>query len=135
MYRSITLAALLAAVCFAGCSNKTVTSNPSASADKDDAQAASSDSATSIDSALAALIAKQASSPLPAEYAEEKPVTYKVRQIVHLSDIPEGSKDVRMWVSVPGDDPNQRVHELKIVSAPGESNIVDDLEHRASLCR
>jgi transglutaminase-like putative cysteine protease len=144
MSRFFTLLALLLVASLAGCDKSAPTKQSAGTDDKSTADSSSdksadakadasksSDSKAADSSELAAALTKQASSPLPAEYAAEKPVTYKVRQIVHLDDIKEGSKKVRMWVSVPGDDPNQKVHDLKVVSAPGKWSLAEDLEHRA----
>lgn len=67
----------------------------------------------------------------PASAASERPVTYKIKQIVRLDDIKAGAKNVRMWVAIPDDDANQRVLDFNVVSTPGKWDIVTDLENRA----
>ena len=46
--------------------------------------------------------------------------TYHVRQMVTLSEIPVGTKDVKWWISVPSDDRFQDVLDLSVVALPGE---------------
>lgn len=49
---------------------------------------------------------------------------YKVRQTVKLDQIPEGSKQVRWWISVPEDERYQDVLDFAVVSAPGPWRLV-----------
>ncbi|MDF1814939.1 MAG: transglutaminase domain-containing protein [Verrucomicrobiales bacterium] len=50
--------------------------------------------------------------------------TVALTQTVYLKEIPEGTKELRMWVPVPTDRNWQRVLNLKVESAPGEWKIV-----------
>ena len=69
--------------------------------------------------------------PLPAQSrADESPVTYRVRQIVSLSEIPRGSKVVRLWVSIPNDEANQKLLDFQVDFAAGEWKIVADQDRR-----
>ena len=77
--------------------------------------------------ALAAEINIPASVPTP---VAETAVTYRVQQVVTLAEIPEGSKQVRLWVSIPGDEANQKLLDLQVVSCPGEWSINTDEDHR-----
>lgn len=43
---------------------------------------------------------------------------YRIRQTVALNDVPEGAKEVRLWVPVPGDGAWQRVLDRRVVEAP-----------------
>jgi len=73
--------------------------------------------------------------PAPVSIANEKPVTYKVRQVVKLDGLKIGAKSVRMWVSIPDDERNQDLLDLHVVSAPGKWSIVNDHENRARFLR
>jgi transglutaminase-like putative cysteine protease len=64
-------------------------------------------------STLAPTDVKVPSAPPPATQ------TYKVKQTVVLSEIPEGTKKVRLWVAVPEDDRAQEVLDISVASAPG----------------
>jgi transglutaminase-like putative cysteine protease len=52
-------------------------------------------------------------------------VTYRVEQTVTLSGIPEGSRTVKRWISIPGNDSNQEVLDLA-TSVPGKWSIVTE---------
>jgi len=62
------------------------------------------------------------------EVAERSPITqtYDVQQTVTLTDIPKGTRNVRLWVSIPDDAPAQRVLSLSVTSAPGAWQVVRD---------
>lgn len=62
----------------------------------------------------------------------EEPVVYQVKQLVELDQIPAGSKQVRMWVSIPDDETHQRLHSLKVTSAPADWKFVQDAERRGN---
>ena len=49
--------------------------------------------------------------------------TYQVRQTVTLSGIPAGTRTVKWWISIPGDDSNQEVLDFA-ASIPGKWAIV-----------
>lgn len=52
-------------------------------------------------------------------------MTYRVEQTVTLSGIPEGSRTVKRWISIPGNDSNQEVLDLA-TSVPGKWSIVTE---------
>jgi transglutaminase-like putative cysteine protease len=60
----------------------------------------------------------------------EVPVTYRVEQIVTLSEIPKGSKLVRIWASIPADEAQQKLLDFQVKSSPGKWKIVEDADHR-----
>ena len=53
--------------------------------------------------------------PLP-RIAETR--VFRIRQTVALHDVPEGAKEVRMWVPVPADGSWQHVLDRRVVEAP-----------------
>ncbi len=55
-----------------------------------------------------------------------KTTTYDVRQSVVLNEIPKGAKKAALWISIPDEDPAQRVLDLAVVSSPGPWKIVRD---------
>ncbi|MCA9320938.1 MAG: transglutaminase domain-containing protein [Planctomycetes bacterium] len=57
-------------------------------------------------------------------------VTYRVRQKVTISEIARDAKRVDVWVSIPGDDRDQEVLDLDVVSSPGDWTPVQDAERR-----
>ena len=67
--------------------------------------------------------------------AKERSVTYQVKQVVRLDQIPEGSKHVRMWISIPSDEANQRLMAFDVTSAPGMWSIVEDEDRRGHFLR
>jgi len=54
----------------------------------------------------------------------------KLTQTVTLTDIPEGARQLRMWVPVPSDGSWQRVLDSRVVSAPGEWKLLNQSEGR-----
>jgi transglutaminase-like putative cysteine protease len=65
----------------------------------------------------------------------EDAVFYRVKQKVTLSDIAPGSHQVRMWVSIPGDDRHQEVLDLEVIESPGTWSIVEDRDRRGRFVR
>ncbi|MEJ7595867.1 MAG: transglutaminase domain-containing protein [Planctomycetaceae bacterium] len=61
---------------------------------------------------------------------QEDPVTYEVRQNVRLDQIPEGTKEICIWIAIPSDEMNQRVLALGTELIPGEWKIVEDADRR-----
>ncbi len=61
---------------------------------------------------------------------KEDPVTYEVRQNVRLDQIPEGTKEILIWIAIPSDEMNQRVLALGTDLIPGEWKIVEDADRR-----
>jgi len=61
---------------------------------------------------------------------KEDPVTYEVSQNVRLDQIPEGTKEIRIWIAIPSDEMNQRVLALGSELIPGEWKIVEDADRR-----
>jgi len=43
---------------------------------------------------------------------------YQIRQTVSLNDVPEGAKEVRLWVALPSDGAWQHVLDRKVIAAP-----------------
>ena len=60
----------------------------------------------------------------------EDAVTYRIKQIVSLEEIPQGSEKVRLWVSIPSDEANQKLLDFQVTACPGEWSIVADKDHR-----
>lgn len=54
--------------------------------------------------------------------------TYRVQQTAKLSDIPEGAKSVRWWISIPDNDRHQDVLDFSVVSAPGTWRVERDAD-------
>jgi transglutaminase-like putative cysteine protease len=76
--------------------------------------------------ALLAALAIASAPALRAQAAQEPAnVTYNVEQTVTLSGIPEGSRTVKWWISIPGDDSNQEVLDLA-ASVPGKWSVVTE---------
>ena len=48
----------------------------------------------------------------------------ELTQTVTLHDVPEGARNVRMWVPIPSDTRWQRVTDIKVESAPGNWQLV-----------
>ncbi|HRP61665.1 MAG TPA: transglutaminase-like domain-containing protein [Phycisphaerales bacterium] len=69
-----------------------------------------------------------------AALAADSPVvenrSIELTQTVTLHDVPEGTKQIRLWVPVPTDSHWQRVTELEVVSAPGEWRLMRQPEGR-----
>lgn len=63
---------------------------------------------------------------------KEDPVTYDVRQNVRLDQIPEGTKEIQIWIAIPSDEMQQRVLALGTDSIPGEWKIVEDADRRGT---
>jgi transglutaminase-like putative cysteine protease len=78
--------------------------------------------------ALVALAVGSASA-LPAQTPNEPTSTvYDVQQTVTLTGIPAGSRNVKWWISIPGDDSNQQVLDFT-ASVPGKWSIVREPDH------
>src|SRR5262245_13242069 len=54
----------------------------------------------------------------------------ELTQTVTLAGIPNGTKQVRLWVPIPSDNSWQRVLDRTVVSAPGSWKIVRQAEGR-----
>jgi hypothetical protein len=76
--------------------------------------------------ALAALIAALS---LRSETFAPVTTTYHVEQNVTLSEIPAGAKTVKWWITIPNDDPYQKVLDFEVVSAPGTWSTVTEPDH------
>lgn len=59
--------------------------------------------------------------------------TIELTQTVTLHDVPEGTRQVRMWVPIPSDAAWQRVMDIKVLSAPGEWEIVHPQSGRGDI--
>ena len=55
--------------------------------------------------------------------------TYRVEQNVTLSAIPVGTKTVKWWISIPGNDRYQDVLDFTVNSAPGNWRVVTEPGH------
>jgi transglutaminase-like putative cysteine protease len=49
-----------------------------------------------------------------------------VKQRVSLTEVPQGAKQVRWWISIPDDDRAQDLLDVEIVSAPGQWSVQRD---------
>jgi hypothetical protein len=67
--------------------------------------------------------------PLSARENEVENV-YEVAPTVTLSEIEQQTKLVRAWISLPGEDKNQRLLDLDVEACPGEWKIVEDQQRR-----
>lgn len=69
---------------------------------------------------------------LGTERTDEVPLgetrTYRVQQTVKLSDIPEGAKSVRWWISIPDNERHQDVLDFSVVTAPGTWRVERDAD-------
>lgn len=54
--------------------------------------------------------------------------TYRVQQTVKLSDIPEGTKSVCWWISIPDNERHQDVLDFSVVTAPGKWRVERDAD-------
>lgn len=54
--------------------------------------------------------------------------TYRIQQTVKLSEIPEGAKQVRWWISIPDNERHQDVLDFSVVTAPGTWRVERDAE-------
>ncbi len=82
-------------------------------------------------SALSLLVsALSAGVPEPAGSGsdEAQARTYRVRQSVVLSDIPQDAKKVRWWIAIPDDERNQEVLDMAVARAPGTWSLERDPE-------
>lgn len=77
--------------------------------------------------ALAAVLAAQATPADGTSPGETR--VYRVRQSAVLDQIPDGTKSVRWWVAIPGDERWQDVLDFDVVSAPGPWRIEREAEH------
>lgn len=78
----------------------------------------------------ALLFAKTSSAPIDPDFLETR--TVKLTQTVRLAEVPEGAKNVKMWVPIPTDRNWQRVLDISISEAPGKWEIVPQEEGRGS---
>ncbi len=77
---------------------------------------------------LATSSAGSLSEPLTPDFIETR--TVRLSQTVHLRDIPEGAKQVKLWVPVPTDRNWQRVLDISVTDAPGPWEIVPQKDGR-----
>lgn len=106
----------------------TLPGNPSQPTDAAPAQVG-----PAIAAALAPATPAQAS-PAPATAAQATPAPiggriYDTRQTVRLGEIPAGAKQVKIWVCVPDDNPQQRVLDLVVTEAPASWRMVTEPEY------
>jgi transglutaminase-like putative cysteine protease len=62
--------------------------------------------------------------PIAARAAAPASQVFEVQQMVALSEVPKGTRRVRLWISIPDDDPAQRVLDFSVASAPGPWRLV-----------
>ncbi len=53
---------------------------------------------------------------------------YHVQQTTKLSDIPAGTKTVRWWISIPGDERHQDLLDFSVTNAPGAWRVERDAD-------
>jgi len=80
--------------------------------------------ATALLTITPALAQQAAPSPAP------KPVTrtYDVTQTVTLKSIPKDAKQVRLWIALPDDAPQQKVLDIQVKNAPAGARMERDAE-------
>ena len=54
--------------------------------------------------------------------------TYRITQTAKLSDVPEGAKKVRWWISIPDNERHQDVLDFSVVNAPGAWRVERDAD-------
>ena len=69
-----------------------------------------------------------AQAPAAATPPKEQMRTYRIQQVVTLSDIPADAGKVQWWVSIPDNNPDQAVLDFKAISVPGSWSIQRDAE-------
>jgi len=69
------------------------------------------------------------SKPSISRPASPRSNVFEVRQTVKLAPIPGGSRNVRVWVCVPDDTPQQRVLDLSVAQAPAGWRMVTEPEY------
>jgi transglutaminase-like putative cysteine protease len=57
---------------------------------------------------------------------------FSIEQIVTLSEIPANAKRVQLWISIPGDERNQKLMNLEVNDCPGKWRLVNDLDRRGN---
>lgn len=62
----------------------------------------------------------------------ERSNRYQVSQTVRLDQIKDGADEIRLWVSIPRDERNQRLLSFNVESCPGEWSLVEDLDRRGT---
>ncbi len=62
----------------------------------------------------------------------EKVNHFVVEQTVQLTEVPIYANLVQLWISLPGDEKNQKLVDLKVVACPGKWKFVTDQERRGS---
>ncbi len=72
--------------------------------------------------AFSIVVAKDSAAIILPDFVESRAV--KLKQTVHLDDIPANSDQVRLWVPIPSDRNWQRVLDVSVDSAPGTWSIV-----------
>lgn len=57
---------------------------------------------------------------------------FEIEQNVTLSEIPPNAKHIKLWISLPGDERNQKLMNLDVNECPGKWNLVNDLDRRGN---
>src|SRR5687767_2179865 len=78
---------------------------------------------TTIASFLGTIFVAALAALTPAAIAQVPPGgqsrVYRVRQTVRLDQIPQGTRQVRWWISIPDDAPAQEVLDFAVMASPG----------------
>lgn len=67
-----------------------------------------------------------------AQESAERSNRYHVSQTVRLDQIADGADEIRLWVSIPRDERNQRLLSFSVESCPGDWSLVEDLDRRGT---
>lgn len=62
----------------------------------------------------------------------ERVTEFSIEQNVTLSEIPSNAKRVQLWISLPGDERNQKLMNLEVTECPGKWRLVNDLDRRGN---
>ena len=68
--------------------------------------------------------AAESPAPIPARPPAPASQVFEVKQKVALSEVPKGARTVRLWISIPDDNAEQRVLDFSVTSAPGPWRLV-----------
>lgn len=60
----------------------------------------------------------------------EPPLQFDVQQTVELTEIPQNTAEVKIWIALPSDAEHQKLLSMNIVDVPGRWEIVEDADKR-----
>ena len=60
----------------------------------------------------------------------EPPLQFDVQQTIELTEIPQNTAEVKIWIALPSDAEHQKLLGMNIVSIPGRWGIVEDADRR-----